>query len=460
MLNYLKLFIWSGIYYLQKCKSETIYKIIIKNIKESGCVLIKLTQWILPKVEVIYNIDKNNPKDSWFFELEDIYEDCEYHSIQHTKKVYRQDFNRDIEDDYEIIGNIASGSIGQVYKLINKYDGTEHAMKVIHPNVGSKLYLIQAIVYLIYRIPILKDYFRYYFPFDMNDFISDFKTQTDMICEGNNLLYFNEIYKDQDVFVIPKVIKLSKNILIMSYEEGECFDDIESSDYIKMKIILLNKIFVKNNDYTHRLMHGDLHKGNWKVRLCDDDKIKIVIYDYGFCWTMPDYLYGDDLLFIDRAFITPIKDRTAYIKACKMLINNEKNSIEDMEKTVNIVEKDLRDGGMEGEYIFDDPIFLLNTILYSSRKGGFLINGFLFQSIIIHNQLCRNLEKYSLNIKNGKDDYYSNQILNIITYCETLKICPEFLKVLRDEYDDLGIEKNQLFEDCQYLEKYNLQELI
>ena len=333
-------------------------------------------------------------------------------------------------------------------------------MKVIHPNVGSKLYLIQAIVYLIYRIPILKDYFRYYFPFDMNDFISDFKTQTDMICEGNNLLYFNEIYKDQDVFVIPKVIKLSKNILIMSYEEGECFDDIESSDYIKMKIILLNKIFVKNNEYTHRLMHGDLHKGNWKVRLCDDDKIKIVIYDYGFCWTMPDYLYGDDLLFIDRAFITPIKDRTAYIKACKMLINNEKNSIEDMEKTVNIVEKDLRDGGMEGEYIFDDPIFLLNTILYSSRKGGFLINGFLFQSIIIHNQLCRNLEKYSLNIKNGKDDYYSNQILNIITYCETLKICPEFLKVLRDEYDDLGIEKNQLFEDCQYLEKYNLQELI
>ena len=70
------------------------------------------------------------------------------------------------------------------------------------------------------------------------------------------------------------------------------------------------------------------------------------------------------------------------------------------------------------------------------------------------------MEKYSINIKNGKDDYYSNQILNIITYCETLKICPEFLKVLRDEYDDLGIEKNQLFEDCQYLEKYNLQELI
>ena len=32
-------------------------------------------------------------------------------------------------------------------------------------------------------------------------------------------------------------------------------------------IIILNKIFVKSNQHTRRVMHGDLHKGNWKVRI-------------------------------------------------------------------------------------------------------------------------------------------------------------------------------------------------
>ena len=29
--------------------------------------------------------------------------------------------------------------------------------------------------------------------------------------------------------------------------------------------------------------HGDLHPGNWRVRI-EEEKCKIVIYDYGFCW--------------------------------------------------------------------------------------------------------------------------------------------------------------------------------
>ena len=55
----------------------------------------------------------------------------------------------------------------------------------------------------------------------------------------------------------------------MSYEEGVTFDNIEASEYMKYKMIVLNKIFVKNNQHTHRLMHGDLHKGNWKIRIDD-----------------------------------------------------------------------------------------------------------------------------------------------------------------------------------------------
>ena len=58
IINYTKLALWSTLYYFQKEKSETVFKIIVKNIKESGCITIKLVQWLLPKIETIYDVDK------------------------------------------------------------------------------------------------------------------------------------------------------------------------------------------------------------------------------------------------------------------------------------------------------------------------------------------------------------------------------------------------------------------
>ena len=41
---------------------------IIQNINDCGCLAIKFTQWILPKIELIYDLDPK--KDKWFgFEL-------------------------------------------------------------------------------------------------------------------------------------------------------------------------------------------------------------------------------------------------------------------------------------------------------------------------------------------------------------------------------------------------------
>ena len=92
IINYTKLFLWSTIYYFQKEKSKIIFKIIVKNIKESGCITIKLVQWVLPKIEAIYNINKSNPEHSWFYVLEEVYENCDYQDIKYTEDIYKQDF--------------------------------------------------------------------------------------------------------------------------------------------------------------------------------------------------------------------------------------------------------------------------------------------------------------------------------------------------------------------------------
>lgn len=454
IINYTKLLVWSGIYYFQKEKSETVFKIIVKNIKESGCITIKFVQWLLPKLEAIYDIQKDNPNHKWFYNLEEVYENCDYHDINYTKKIYKKDFKRSIDSDYDIIDEIASGSIGQVYKIKSKYDDRKYAMKVIHPNVNSNLYLMQYILKFLYNSPIIKDYVRYYFPVETADFISDFMVQTDMVNEGNNILYFSDIYKDQDTFIIPKVYKFSRNILIMSYEEGTIFDDIETSDYMKYKIIILNKIFVKSNQHTHRLMHGDLHKGNWKVRL-ENDKIKLIIYDFGFCWRIPDYLSPEDSMFVDRAMITPIENIQDYAKALYYLIN-KMSPIDSILDSIDSVSKKMIEQGKTS--LYDDPLFLINLILEDSRKNNYLIDSFIFQSVIIHNQLCNNLLKYGINVRNeGKQNYFKNQVFNIINICETYKTCLKYAKILRDEYEELKIKKENLFESTDYLKEFDLK---
>ena len=87
IINYTKLLLWTSIYYFQKNKSEIVFKVIVKNIKESGCITIKLVQWLLPKIEVIYDIKPENPDHKWFYDLEEVYENCDYHDIKYTKEI-------------------------------------------------------------------------------------------------------------------------------------------------------------------------------------------------------------------------------------------------------------------------------------------------------------------------------------------------------------------------------------
>ena len=65
-------------------------------------------------------------------------------------------------------------------------------------------------------IPFTRRLLRYYIPIDIKTFIKDFELQTDLTNEANNCMRFYEIYKDNPLVVIPKIHKISKNILVMS----------------------------------------------------------------------------------------------------------------------------------------------------------------------------------------------------------------------------------------------------
>ena len=91
---------------------------------------------------------------------------------------------------------------------------------------------------------------------------------------------------------------------------------------------------------------------------------------------MPKHLESIEVqLSIDRAFILPIDSIEKYSKACQILLN-ERTSLENIE----IIVKDLIN---IDKISYQDPIFLIKLIIRCCRNDNYLIDSFIFQSIII-----------------------------------------------------------------------------
>ena len=433
--NYIKLTLWSTIYYYQKDKSEIIRKIIINTIKDSGCIAIKFSQWLLPKIESIYNINPHDPSYEWFRELEELYDNCNEHSIEYTYQIYNEDFQTSFQKEFEIDRLIASGSIGQVYKAKSKIDNKYYAIKCLHPNLKNQITFFEIIIWFLYNCPILKNYVKYYLPIKLTDFIKDFRIQINLINEANNCLKFSDFYKDNDKIIIPTLHKISERMIIMSYEEGIKYEDSSIDEYTMNKIFILMKLFIKNNEHILNFIHGDLHKGNWKVSIHDND-IKLIIYDFGFCWYLPEFLI-DHLHGIDNTFFKASDDTIDEFAYYSHIIVNKICSKEEIKKEIEYIRNTLK-------LSYNNPYFLITLIINTMRRNKKLIDSYVMQSIIVHNQLYRSLKKYDISESNVEEhdykeivsEYYKRRILDIINYCDTYDIFQQYVLILKKEYEE------------------------
>ena len=153
--------------------NDKILKILLKNIHSCGVIPTKIVQWSLPFLKLI-NIDENT------------YENCPDHDINYTKDIYKKEFYENIDDNYEIINIIGSGSIAQVYKIKDIKTEKLFAMKIIHPNAIKNFKSIKFYLHIIF----IFFKFNKIIPVSLNDFLNQFETQLNMINESNNMLKF------------------------------------------------------------------------------------------------------------------------------------------------------------------------------------------------------------------------------------------------------------------------------
>jgi len=255
--------------------------VLFTKINHCGAVCIKFSQWILPLIDNYYIVDDKKPE--WFNHLEKIYDKCLTHDDIYTKQIYNSDYQEydgiEFDEKYEIVKLIASGSIGQVYKIRDLVTKEIYAMKVVHPEVRTQINHFKTILKLISCFPCYKRLLRKYLPIDLNGFIGEFHIQTNMIQEANNMQRFYYYYKDCKKYIIPLAISFTRNILIMEYNEGIRLDDLDVTDFTKRKIISYLLLHGRNNERLN-LVHGDVHKGNWSVREVDGE-YSILVYDFG-----------------------------------------------------------------------------------------------------------------------------------------------------------------------------------
>ena len=417
--------------------------VLFTKINQCGAVCIKFSQWVLPIIDNYYLVDDKKPE--WFNHLEKIYDKCLTHSDEYTKKIYNSDYQEydgiEFDEKYEIVEIIASGSIGQVYKIRDLVTKEIYAMKVVHPEVRTQINHFKTILKLISCFPCYNRLLRKYLPIDLTGFIDEFHIQTNMIQEANNMQRFYYYYKDCKKFIIPLAISFTRNILIMEYNEGIRLDDLDVTDFTKRKIVSYFLLHGRNNERIN-LVHGDIHKGNWCVKEVDGE-YSIIIYDFGitFNFNYSDMFIFDLSLDIFQNSDESCRDPEQLIRFSKFWLNITDEHNEDHIRDYIIEQSQIND-----KFLKLDPSKFFKIIIELAGITNKVLTVSVIRFIIILIQVFKYYDKYYR--PDGEDiikDVFRNRLTENYTLCKTDNICPYYMKYLEKELNKKNETVDELF---------------
>ena len=204
----------------------------------------------------------------------------------------------------------------------------------------------------------------------------------------------------------------------------------------------LLKLFSKNNEAIFNFMHGDLHKGNWKVRKHPDKNIyQLVFYDFGLCLRynkdfIKNFFKIYDLEDIDGFILFLLKEGTVNLPY------KYANNLQDILLEI----KHETFGNDEDEDIiptsFNEIILKLIPIL---TKKNIMINHIFLSSIIVIMLLQENFNNFTENMSmfTGEIKKYNGFKLHypsMISYCNTYDCFLEYKDYMLEQLKEHKID--------------------
>jgi predicted unusual protein kinase regulating ubiquinone biosynthesis (AarF/ABC1/UbiB family) len=448
-----------------KCLKERIFN--------SGCVIIKFSQWIISKMKTDALHNKNIDTITSYFE--DIFSNCPKQSIEYRDKLFKNQFNINIYDlihKYTLV-TLASGSIGQVYKaellypiyiyneviylddrysidlkkqLINDetnsnnvsnkdylyYDKLNHndyqilknsgknikeiteiAIKVKHEGVNNDVVEKNTIFYLLSRlqkINIIKQFLN--LNVDFMDFINNVNQQINLKNEEINGNKFRYNFRNDPLVYFPKIIISSNDIVISEYIECDTLDTY--SEHVQNKVCHNFACIISKMVLIDNFCHLDLHHHNWKVRQIEYMKKNKMTQDYQIVVFDFGIIFSSINIDINRE-LWDVFESTEYTK----LYNNINHIVVgDITQEVKLELQSILDYYQNSTLDLSYILTKLNELLskYNCHLSSFTMN-FALLMILIDNILKRYNIINSIKPKAHHSLVIREKKLDLISYC-------------------------------------------
>lgn len=268
----------------------------LRCVERSGAAVIKLMQWAGSRPDLF-----GHEFCGVFSRLQD---DTTPHSWRYTKRLLREAYGDDWKDKIELGEILGSGCIGQVYRgrvkpatngleSDDKQPFQDVAVKVLHPHVhediDADLDIMRVAVRAIQVVPFADGIFSTLRWLNLEGVVEEFagllKLQIDLRREAENLIRFNENFKDDKTVVFPKLVpgfEPTENVLVETFCDGIPVIQFcrQNQEMRKMLTEMCREAIraVCKMIFLDNFMHGDLHPGN--VFVSPDGK-KFILFDVG-----------------------------------------------------------------------------------------------------------------------------------------------------------------------------------
>jgi ubiquinone biosynthesis protein len=208
---------------------------------------------------------------------------------------------------------LASASIGQVHQARLKDSREIVAVKLLRENIQFKVKVDIFLLNLFLRIfrPLFTDQTRHSIESVLRAFTGVILQEVSMSRELANLEHFSQVYESSGIrFPVPYKAYCSDAALVMSFEQGVRFDDVEAVSRLDVPFQELMQRLVLF--YTEQMLikgyfHADPHPGNLLVSPTGE----LILLDFGMVSRIPQQMR--------QAMIYAVK--SAYERDFEMLIS-------------------------------------------------------------------------------------------------------------------------------------------
>lgn len=350
---------------------------LVANIRTLGASFLKLAQVLATRADFF--------DQSYLQALRQLHDKMPAMSDRHRQRAFRRAFPDPTVFEEFTEQPLASASIGQVHRACLRESGKIVAVKLLRENIQFKvrvdIFLLKFFLGLFQ--PLFTNQTRHSIESLLRAFTKVIMQEVSMLQELANLEHFSQVYANSGVrFPVPVKKYCSETALVMSFEQGFRFDDVDAVSRLDVPFRELMQRLVLF--YTEQMLvkgyfHADPHPGNLLVSPAGE----LILLDFGMVSRIPQQMR--------QAMIYAVK--SAYERDFEMLIGatrrmgilteeSDVNALSSVaERLFEIFDSDHLDASSMQELAFgilealnDQPFKLPQDVIYVLRVST-LIEG-------------------------------------------------------------------------------------